>query len=77
MMPKHHPETADCHSPPIKLLGWNDLRERGLLFSRTHVYRLIAAGKFPKPIHISSQRVAFVESEIDSWIGARIADRET
>lgn len=41
--------------------------------SRTTAWRLMRAGTFPKPVHISSGRVAWLESEIDAWI-AGLAD---
>ncbi len=31
---------------------------------------------FPKPVRMSANSVAFVESEIDAWIEARIAERD-
>ncbi|WP_043649322.1 helix-turn-helix transcriptional regulator [Chitinilyticum litopenaei] len=31
---------------------------------------------FPKPIKIGAHSVAFVESEVDAWIAARIAARD-
>lgn len=43
--------------------------------SKTHLYRLINSGEFPKPIRISQQRVAFLESEIEEWMNARLEAR--
>ncbi len=37
-------------------------------------YKLIAQGRFPKPVKIGSRSIAFVESEIDEWINQRIAE---
>jgi predicted DNA-binding transcriptional regulator AlpA len=33
----------------MKLLTFNNLRERGWPYSKSHTWRLIRAGKFPKP----------------------------
>jgi prophage regulatory protein len=33
------------------------------------------AGKFPRRVKLSAMRVAWIESEIDEWIAARIAAR--
>ena len=49
---------------------------------RSALYDLIAQGKFPKPIRVgdpdsSAGAVGWLESEIDSWLAARIAARET
>ena len=40
------------------------------------VYRLIAEGKFPRPVQISARSVAWPENEIDEWVKARIAERD-
>ena len=43
-----------------------------------HVMRLVREGKFPKPIKLGEGEagaVRFVESEVDAWLDAKIADR--
>jgi prophage regulatory protein len=41
--------------------------------SRSQLYNMIAAGKFPKPIHIGGGQAAFwAESELDEWIQLQI-----
>lgn len=45
-------------------------------FSKAWIYKLIAQNRFPKPVKIGSRSIAFVESEIDAWIAARIAERD-
>lgn len=42
-------------------------------FSHTTIYRLMAENKFPQPINISDQRVAWLESEIQEWVETKIA----
>ena len=42
-------------------------------FSKVWIYRLISEGRFPTPVRTGTRAVAFVESEIDAWIAARIA----
>ena len=37
------------------------------------IYALMIQGTFPYPIHLSIRRVAWIESEVDSWIEDRIA----
>lgn len=37
-------------------------------YGKAWIYRLINDGKFPAPVKIGSRAIAFVESEIDSWI---------
>ncbi|ELS7774483.1 AlpA family transcriptional regulator [Escherichia coli] len=43
-------------------------------YGRAWIYRLIAQGRFPKPVKVGSRSIAFVESEIDEWINQRIAE---
>ena len=42
----------------------------------SQIYDLIAEGRFPTPVPIGARAVAWLESEIDAWIDARIGDRE-
>lgn len=45
-------------------------------FSRTHIYRKIANGSFPRPVQLGDHKVAFLEREIEDWIVARLAARD-
>lgn len=40
--------------------------------SRSTVYSLIAAGKFPKSISLGERSVGWLESDIQAWIDSRI-----
>jgi prophage regulatory protein len=44
---------------------------------RSTIYELVAAGEFPKPVPISAQAVAWLESEIAAWQKRCIASRDT
>ncbi len=44
-------------------------------YSREHLRRLEAKGKFPRRIRIGANRVAWVRQEIDDWLLARVNDR--
>lgn len=68
-------DKAVALSPNQQLVGFDDLRSLGITYTRSHLYRLIAAGKFAKPIRLGENRVAFVKDEIDAWINERIAAR--
>ena len=59
-----------------KLIAMDELDEEGIPYSRAHLYRLIKAKKFPKPIRLGANRIAFVTDEIDAWIEAKIAERD-
>ncbi len=39
--------------------------------------RLSRAGKFPKPVITGNRTVNFVEDEVDAWIEAHIAARDS
>jgi len=41
------------------------------------IYERIAEGNFPKPIPLGRQARGFLESEIDDWIRAQAAKRDT
>lgn len=41
--------------------------------SRSAIYRDIAAGSFPRPVRVSKQTVAWVQSEVEAWVRDRIA----
>lgn len=42
--------------------------------SRTHLYRLIQAGKFPKPIKLSERVSAWDEAAVDAWLAEKFAE---
>lgn len=44
--------------------------------SRSTVYKYIAEGTFPRPVHLGDRCVGWVESEVDEWIMARIEARD-
>jgi prophage regulatory protein len=59
----------------MKLIDWNGLHEKGIHYSKPHLWRLIRAGKFPPPVKIGHKN-AWPEGEIDELIRSRIADRD-
>jgi prophage regulatory protein len=61
----------------MKFISIDELPEKGIRYSKPHIYRLIRAEKFPKPVQVGENRIAFVESEIDDWMLAKIAERDT
>ena len=40
---------------------------------RSTIYAAIAAGTFPKPIHLGARAVGWLEGEIDQWLAERVA----
>jgi prophage regulatory protein len=45
---------------------------RRVPYGRASIYRLIAAGQFPRPYNLGARAVAWLETDIDAWIHARI-----
>jgi prophage regulatory protein len=58
-----------------RLIGEDELRNKGIKYSRSQRARLTRAGKFPKPVKGVAKANAWVESEIDALIATRIAER--
>lgn len=44
--------------------------------SRSSLYRLAAAGQFPRPIKLGSRAVGWRADEIAAWIEQRTAERD-
>jgi len=40
------------------------------------IYAMMAAGKFPKPIALSAKTRGWIESEVDDFLQARMAERD-
>ena len=59
----------------MKLLDFDALVNKGIKFSDTHIWRLVRAGVFPKPVKIGN-RNHWVETEIDQYIEAKLAERD-
>lgn len=59
----------------MKLLSKKAVREK-VLYSPAHIARLEAAGLFPKRVRLGAGRVGWVDTEIDDWLRARIAERD-
>jgi len=59
-----------------RLLTFADLKARGIPWTRMHVGRLEAAGKFPQHIDLGGNSIAWFEDEIDDFLEAKAAARE-
>jgi prophage regulatory protein len=57
-----------------RLLPWPEL-ERRVPYTRQHLGRLEKLDLFPRRVQVGGNRVAWIESEIDAWIEARVAER--
>lgn len=43
--------------------------------ARSTIYQKMQEGLFPRPIRLNGRAVAWLETEINDWIAARIAER--
>jgi prophage regulatory protein len=59
-----------------RLLDYQALRERGIPWSRVHVGRLEAAGKFPQHIALGENSIAWFEDEVDAFLEEKAAERD-
>lgn len=50
--------------------------QRRVGLTESTIYERMAAGLFPRPIKIGPRAVGWIESEIDDWIEARMAERQ-
>jgi prophage regulatory protein len=55
-----------------RFLSMRQVLERVNL-SRTTLYERMSAGTFPQSIPLGPKRVAFVESQVDAWMTAKIS----
>ena len=44
--------------------------------SRSTIYDLMKAHKFPRPVPLGEKSVGWLESEIENWIAERVAERQ-
>jgi mRNA interferase RelE/StbE len=44
---------------------------------RSAIYAAIAAGRFPRPIHLGPRAVGWLASEVEAWIAGRVAELRT
>ena len=61
----------------MRLIDYDGLKAKGINYSRVHLWRLVKAGRFPKPVKLGDGgRNAWVEEEIEELIAARMAERD-
>ena len=56
----------------MKALGYRDLADFGITYSREAIARLIKAGRFPASFKLSTNRIAWDEAEVTAWLAARM-----
>lgn len=61
---------------PITLVGQEGLEKRGIHYSRSHLWRLEAEGRFPRRVKLGNGRVAWLLDEIDDYLLGLAAARD-
>jgi len=59
----------------MRLMTYDQMKSKGVPYSGMHLRRLEAAGKFPRRVKIGA-RVAWVETEVDEWLAAKVEARD-
>jgi prophage regulatory protein len=59
-----------------RLIGFDDLKSKGICYSKVTLWRKERAGTFPKRVPIGAGRYGYVESEIDAHVDELIAARD-
>ena len=59
-----------------RLLTYQDLRARGIPWSRVHIARLEATRKFPLHVDIGANSVGWFEDEVDDFLEMKAAERD-
>ena len=59
---------------PERLLKRDEVQRR-IGYGRSKLFAEVAAGRFPRPVSIGSNRKAWVESEVDDWIAVQASKR--
>lgn len=57
-----------------RFLVYNELKEKGVLYSKPHTWRLIREGKFPPPVKGLAAFNVWSEDEIDKFVAERLAE---
>ena len=60
----------------IRVLDYAALQDRGIKYSKPHLWRMWTKGKFPKPVKLTPGRNVWRDSDIDEWIEKRVAERD-
>ncbi|EKO3474542.1 AlpA family transcriptional regulator [Vibrio fluvialis] len=66
--------TTDIGERPMRFLKLKEVMEKTAL-SRSAIYRKMSDGEFPQSVSLGDRAVAWVESEIDDWMVACLAQR--
>ena len=64
----------DNNTIPKKLLTLSQVRDI-VPYSASHLWRLEHSGQFPRRVRLGGNRVAWLQSEVNSWVESKLASR--
>ena len=70
-----HPETISTHvAEPVRLFARLPAVVQATGLGRSTIYRLVASGAFPSPVHLGPRAVAWRWTDLDEWSASRRTD---
>jgi prophage regulatory protein len=72
---KPAPASTAARLPFLRYLRQREVRER-VGISQSTLYRMMATGAFPRQVKLSERSSAWIESEVEAFMNARIAERD-
>lgn len=66
--------SAEIHETQPRILRRPEVEAR-CGFKRAHLYKLIAEGKFPRPLRIGVRAVGWDSVEVEQWIAEQLQRR--
>ena len=64
----------DSNTTAEKFLMLSQVRDI-VPYSASHLWRLERSGQFPRRVRLGGNRVAWLQSEVNSWIESKLASR--
>jgi len=59
-----------------RLIAPDQLPSKGITLGNDQRLNLEAEGRFPKRVRLTPRTYAYIETELDGWLEARIAERD-
>ena len=61
--------------PGTRFLSHDDLRARGIDYTKVTLTKLVEEKKFPQPVVLSQRKVVWVERDINDWMMEKISQK--
>lgn len=61
----------------MRIIAYDELKPiKGIRYSRSQLWRLEKAGKFPRRVPLGPQRHGWADHELDEWLAKQLAGRD-